>query len=151
VVFEDIQSHSCYEIALFIRNESKEMEKLRVIEPTSSMFKVKVEENFTKTLAPGLTIKLNVFFMSEKIADQLCFEDQLFICGNSFREVVPLRAFPPREKFIVPAVWNLGRLITGRENTALVPVKNEGKRGGKVQCEMGQSSFANLITRELRV
>ena len=49
------------------------MEKVRVIEPTSKLFKVKTDENFTKALAPGLTIKLNVFFMSEKIGEQNCF------------------------------------------------------------------------------
>lgn len=45
------------------------MEKIRIIEPISKMFKIKIDENFTKTLAPGLTIKLNVFFMSEKLGD----------------------------------------------------------------------------------
>jgi hypothetical protein len=64
---------------------------------------------------------------------------------------VSLKAFPPREQLIVPSVWNLGRLIVNRENIALVPIKNEGKIGGRIQCEIAQNSIAILSIRELSI
>ena len=41
IVFENIVSGHTYAIDLLIRNESMEMQKLRVIEPRSKEFKVK--------------------------------------------------------------------------------------------------------------
>lgn len=89
--------------------------------------------------------------MSERIGEQSSFEDQIYICGNSFKELVTLRAFPPREKLVIPNVWNLGRLIILRDNLAAVPIKNEGKRGGKVKCEINQNTTISLITKEVSV
>lgn len=146
MAFEEVQSHGCYEIPLFVRNEGREMEKIRIIEPATKMFKVKLDENYTHSLAPGLTIKLTILFTTDKNIPASGFADQLFVCGNTFKEPVALQAFPLREKLIVPDVWNIGRMVINRDNTVLLPVKNEGKVSGRIKCET-LNSLVNIVTR----
>ena len=47
-----------------------------------------------------------------------------------------MKAFTPREKFIIPNEWNLGRMLVNKENVGLVPVRNEGTKEGIIYCEM---------------
>lgn len=57
-------NNSCYEIELYIRNNSSEIQKIRLIGPKTRYFKIKTEEGLTKKLAQGLALKILVLFYS---------------------------------------------------------------------------------------
>lgn len=60
-----------------------------------------------------------------------------------------MKAFPPREKFVIPKEWNLGRMLVNKENFGLVPIRNEGTRGGMIYCEMPLAEITFLNTFQL--
>ncbi len=56
--------------------------------------------------------------------------------SETFKQTISLKAFPPKEKFVIPKEWNLGRMLVNKENIGTVPVRNEGKRGGIIYCDI---------------
>lgn len=106
-------NNSCYEVELYIRNNSTEIQKIRLIGPKTRHFKIKTEEGLTKKLAQGLSMKIQVFFYSERMGEQLTFQDKIIVSGDNFQEEVTLSAFAPREVLSIPKEYNTGRLMIG--------------------------------------
>ena len=87
VEFKDVERHHKYEMTIHVRNESKENQKLRIIHPNKSYFKVYVESN-QMNIAPGLAIKMIVLFyldIGNTFDDFDEYRDELIILGNNFK------------------------------------------------------------------
>jgi hypothetical protein len=57
-----VQNNSFYEINMLVRNQTKELKKIRIIHPTSSFFNLKYDET-QKQIAPGTSfIYFRTFF-----------------------------------------------------------------------------------------
>jgi hypothetical protein len=95
-------------------------------------------------------LKISVFFCCEKLGGQTTFEDKLVICGDSFREEVPLKAFAPREILIIPPVCNVGRLLVNHDNVRQISVNNTGKKSCTLQMECDHNAIT-VITREVKI
>ena len=60
--FSSIEPHKVYEMSFSIRNESSEIQKVRIIPPVKKEFKIKFNEVFNGEIASGLSVKITVIF-----------------------------------------------------------------------------------------
>ena len=77
-------------MSFIIRNQSNQIQKVRIIPPVRKEFKIKFNETFNGEIASGLSVKIPIVFTCEDFYD--VFEDKLFVMGNSFKHEVNLIA-----------------------------------------------------------
>lgn len=129
VQFKDVEENQKYELVVHARNESTETQKIRIINPCTSYFRLSVEAN-PLSIAPGLASKIVISFYFESLSalsGSECLRDQITILGNNFKTPVALVATLPNYSLRIPKIFNLNTLTRNKEQKYQIPIRNIGK------------------------
>jgi len=129
IIFKDIKENQTYEINVTVRNLTKTVKKIRVLQPTTSRFRC--DYDLSGALAPGLSLELAVAFSTTTKGD---FHDRIVILSDGdYKFEIPLHAYSPVASIIFEPFINLGFIKVNQEKRYKVKFKNEGSEEGKVE------------------
>ena len=121
VEFHGIEPDTLYCITLSVRNRRPVSQRVRIVPPRTNVFTAIF--NPDKPLAPGLDVKIEVQFRTNK---QGTYHDNLKVMTESGAVEVPLHAYAPTALVEFDNFVNLGIVVKNNSVTKLVPFKNVG-------------------------
>lgn len=129
IIFKDIQENQTYEINIMVRNLTKAVKRIRVLQPTTKKFRC--DYDMAGLLAPGLAIELVVSF-STSVSGQ--FHDKIVILSDlDYRCEVPLHAYSPMANIIFEPFVNMGFIQVGQLTKYKMIFTNKGTLDGTVE------------------
>jgi hypothetical protein len=129
VYFRDIEINQTYEIAVYVRNLTKKVRRMRIFQPQTARFRC--DYDMKGAIAAGLAMKLVISFETNTLGE---FNDFLKIVSEeNYHYDIPLHALPPTSQIIFEPFINLGFVRINREKIDNILFKNEGKSEGKVE------------------
>jgi hypothetical protein len=129
IIFKDITENQTYEINVIVRNLTKAVKRIRIMQPTTSKFRC--DYDMAGLLAPGLSIELVVSF-STSVPGQ--FHDRIIILSDmDYKFEIPLHAYSPMANIIFEPFINMGFIPVNQEKRLKVRFKNEGSLEGAVE------------------
>jgi hypothetical protein len=129
IIFKDIMENQTYEINVIVRNLTKAVKRIRIMQPTTSKFRC--DYDMAGLLAPGLSIELVVSF-STSAAGQ--FHDRIIVLSDmDYKFEIPLHAYSPMANIIFEPFINMGFIPLNQEKRYKVRFKNEGSIEGAVE------------------
>lgn len=140
IIFSDIRPNQTYEMTVYVKNLTSSAKRLRIFQPSSLFFRC--DYDLSKSLAPGLALKLLISFETSKSGE---FHDSLYVVSDKdFRKEVKLHAYPLRSQITFEPFVNLGFVRLQTEKTAIISFKNEGKSLGKVELKFDKLQNTTL-------
>lgn len=129
IIFKDITENQTYEINVVVRNLTKVVKRIRIMQPTTSKFRC--DYDMAGLLAPGLSIELVVSF-STSVSGQ--FHDRIIVLSDmDYKFEIPLHAYSPMSNIIFEPFINMGFIALNQEKRYKVKFKNEGSLAGNVE------------------
>ena len=131
IIFKDIRVGQTYEINVMVRNQTKYVKRVRILQPRTSKFRC--DYDMVGPLAPGIAIELIISFSSNQPGD---FHDQVkIVSDDNYEYVLPLHAYSPTSNIIFEPFINMGFVATGKTKTETIKFKNEGNLEGKIELK----------------
>lgn len=128
IIFKNVKENQTYEINVMVRNLTKSVKRIRIIQPTTSKFRC--DYDVAGLLAPGLAFELIISF-STTVAGE--FHDKVVImCDGDYKTEIPLHAYSPMPSIVFEPFVNFGFIPIGQERRQKVRFVNEGSVAGKV-------------------
>lgn len=129
IIFKDIAENQTYEINIMVRNLTKAVKRIRVVQPTTKKFRC--DYDMAGLLAPGLAIELVVSFSTSTSGQ---FHDKIVILSDlDYRCEVPLHAYSPMANIIFEPFVNMGFIQVGQQTKYKMLFTNEGSLDGAVE------------------
>lgn len=131
-VFSDIEINQTYEMIVYVQNLSKVPQRIKVMQPTTSKFRV--DYDTTGSIAAGLTVKLVIVFETNNLDD---FNDKFHLIyeksGKKQDVEITLSALKPQAQISFENFIDLGFARINREKQHVIRFRNQGKQVGKIK------------------
>ncbi|KAL4497051.1 hypothetical protein ABPG72_002207 [Tetrahymena utriculariae] len=134
IIFKEIKQNQTYETFVIIQSLSKQLNRIKIIQPTTVRFRVDYDQQ--GKIAAGLSMKLLVTFETNILED---FHDKFILQYQNEGQLksieVPLHALRPQASILFEPFINYGFIKIFENNIKTIMFKNEGKMAGKVRLK----------------
>lgn len=128
--FVETEVDQSYEIQLHIKNVTATSRRIKLIRPKDARFEISDIKD--TPLAPGLSMKIAVFFYAKEISE---IHASLKILSEDYQREVPINVYPPSACFVFEPFLNFGYVRLGKGKTLQLDVVNEGSVGSEINLE----------------